>query len=245
VIVHGGGSQVTDLSTKLGLATRMVAGRRVTDAPTLEVMKMVVAGRLNVDLCAALQAAGVAAVGLHAGSGSLRAHRRPPRLTVGAGDVPIDFGLVGDVAGFDLELLRTLAAAGYLPVLSCLGLEITGAEPAAKATGQVLNLNADLVASKLAVAVEAHVLIAVTAIGGVRRNVDDPDSRIVQLTSTEARAAIADGTVTGGMIPKLEEALAALEQGVARVAIVAPGEIGQALRAPGTVGTTLVAAPPV
>jgi hypothetical protein len=111
VIVHGGGSQVTDLSGRLGLSTRMVAGRRITDAATLDVMKMVVAGRLNVDLCAALQAGGVAAVGLHAGSGCIRAHRRPPRLTAGAGDVPIDFGLVGDVASFDLALLQTLAAS--------------------------------------------------------------------------------------------------------------------------------------
>src|SRR4051812_35473487 len=80
LVVHGGGAQVTALSTRLGLATRMVAGRRITDAATLEIMEMVVAGRLNVELCAALQGAGVAAVGLHAGSAVIRARRRPPRV---------------------------------------------------------------------------------------------------------------------------------------------------------------------
>jgi acetylglutamate kinase len=241
VVVHGGGNQVTDLCGRLGIATRMVAGRRITDAPTLDVMKMVVAGRLNVDLCAALQAVGVRAVGLHAGSGSIRARRRPPRVTAGAGDVPIDFGLVGDVVGFDLQLLGTLIGADHLPVLSCLGLEVAeGANAMDAGTGQVLNLNADLIASQLAAAARAEVLIAVTAIGGVRRDVADPNSRIDRLTSDEARAAINDGTVKGGMIPKLEEAMGALERGVQRVAIVAPEEIGRALTAPGSVGTTLV-----
>ncbi|HEY0708339.1 MAG TPA: acetylglutamate kinase [Polyangia bacterium] len=246
VIVHGGGAQVTELSTRLGLATRMVAGRRITDAPTLDVMKMVVAGRLNLDLCAALQAGGVRAVGLHAGSGSIRATRRPPRLTAGAGDVPIDFGLVGDVAGFDLALLRTLADAGRLPVLSCLGLEVVEGEgdAPARSTGQTLNLNADLIASQLAAAAGAEVLVAVTAVGGVRREIADPSSRIAHLTSDEARAAIADGIVKGGMIAKLDEAMSALAQGVRRVAIVAPHEIRAALDAPGTVGTTLVAGAP-
>jgi acetylglutamate kinase len=231
VVVHGGGTQVTALSGKLGIPTQMVVGRRITDAATLEVMEMVVAGRLNVELCAALQAAGVKAVGLHAGSGVIRARRRPPRVMTGAGDAPIDFGLVGDVTGFDLRLLGTVAGAGYLPVLSCLGL---GED------GQVLNLNADLAASQLAIALGAEALIAVTAVGGVRRDVNDPTSRLARLTVAEARAAIANGTVKGGMIPKLEEAAAAVSAGVGRVEIVAPQEIPTALTHPGTAGTQLL-----
>jgi acetylglutamate kinase len=231
LVVHGGGAQVTALATRLGLPTQMVGGRRITDAPTLEVMEMVVAGRLNVELCAALQAADVAAVGLHAGSGVIRARRRPPRVMSGAGPAPIDFGLVGDVTGFDLALLDTLAGAGYLPVLSCLGLG---------EAGQILNLNADLAASQLAMAIKAEALIAVTAVGGVRRELGDPQSRIPRLTVAEARAAIADGTVKGGMIPKLEEAAAAIAAGVTRVEIVAPHEIVAALLHPGSAGTQLV-----
>ena len=105
-IVHGGGPQATALQKQLGLETKQVAGRRVTDAATLDVMKMAVAGKLNVDLCATLQAAGVNAVGLHGASGLVvRATRRPPKTYPGAGDEPVDMGFVGDVQGFNLELL--------------------------------------------------------------------------------------------------------------------------------------------
>jgi acetylglutamate kinase len=229
-IVHGGGAQVTALAGRLGVETRMVGGRRITDAAALDVLQMVVAGKLNVELCAALQARGVRAVGLHAGSGVLRARRRPPRVLSGAGPEPIDMGLVGDVVGFDLPLLEALWAASRVPVMSSLGLE----------GGAVLNLNADLVASQLAISLHASSLIAVTAVGGVRRDKDDPGSRIGRLTVAEARRAIADGTVQGGMIPKLEEAFAPLEAGVSRVQIVAPGEIATAVQDPGRAGTLLV-----
>jgi acetylglutamate kinase len=229
-IVHGGGAQVTALATRLGLQTRQVGGRRITDAPTLEVLEMVVGGRLNIELCAAMQARGVQAVGLHAGSGVLRARRRPPRVISGAGPDPIDMGLVGDVVSFDLSLLEALWAAGRVPALSSLGLE----------GGAVLNLNADLVASQLAATLKAGTLVAVTGVGGVRRDKDDPATRLVRLTVSEARAAIATGVVSGGMIPKLEEAFAPLAAGVARVQIVAPAEIAAAVQRPGTVGTLLV-----
>jgi acetylglutamate kinase len=235
-VVHGGGAQVTALSSRLGIEARIIAGRRATDGPTLDVLKMVIAGRLNIDLCAALQARGVAAVGLHAGSGTLRARRRPPRVISGAGPDPIDLGLVGDVVGFDVPLLQTLWGAGRVPVISSLGLDVDGG-------GEVLNLNADLVASRLAEALGASLLVAVTAVGGVRRDKDDPATRIARLTVAEARAAIASGVVQGGMIPKLEEAFAPLEAGVAAVQIVAPGEIASAVRDPGSVGTLLVPDP--
>jgi acetylglutamate kinase len=229
-VVHGGGAQVTALATRLGIETRMVGGRRITDAAALEVLEMVVAGRLNVELCAALQARGVQTVGLHAGSGVLRARRRPPRVISGAGPEPVDMGLVGDVVGFDLPLLESLWGASRVPVMSSLGLE----------GGAVLNLNADLVASQLAAALKASSLVAVTAVGGVRRDKDDPATRIAKLTVSEARRAIADGTVKGGMIPKLEEAFVPLGSGVARVQIVAAGEIAAAVREPGSVGTLLL-----
>jgi acetylglutamate kinase len=235
-VVHGGGAQVTALSARLGVEARMIAGRRLTDRPALDVLKMVIAGRLNIDLCAALQARGVLAVGLHAGSGTLRARRRPPRVISGGGPDPVDLGLVGDVVGFDLGLLDTLWSAGRLPVISSLGLDVD-------AGGEVLNLNADLVASRLAAALAASLLVAVTAVGGVRRDKDDPSSRIARLTVAEARAAIAAGVVQGGMIPKLEEAFAPLEAGVPAVQVVAPHEIAAAVRDPGSVGTLLVPDP--
>jgi len=241
VLVHGGGPQATALSERLGLAPRIVGGRRVTDEATLDVMKMVVAGKLDVDLVVALRAAGVRAVGLSGTSGVVRAHRRPPRVVAGGGPDPVDFGLVGDVVGFDLALLATLGDAGYLPVVACLGLDEGEPSSSSSSSGQALNINADVVASQLAAAMRARALVAVTRVGGVRRDKDDPTTRIPRLTVAEARAAIADGTVKGGMIPKLEEAFAPLGAGVAAVHIVAPGEVAAALAAPGARGTLIVA----
>lgn len=231
LVVHGGGPQTTELSRRLGIEPRLVGGRRVTDEAALDVLKMVVAGRLNVDLVAALRGAGVAALGLSGSSGVVRAHRRPPRPVSGSDGAPVDFGLVGDVDGFDLPLLEALEARGYLPVVACL---------AAGGAGETLNINADVVASQLAAAARAAALVACTAVGGVRRDKDDPATRIPRLTVAEAQAAIRDGVVQGGMIPKLEEAFAPLEAGVGAVHIVAPGEIAAALAAPGSVGTLLV-----
>jgi acetylglutamate kinase len=231
LVVHGGGPQATALARKLGVESRVVGGRRVTDDPMLEIMKMIVAGKLNIDLVAALRGDGVPAFGVSGASGVIRAHRRPPRIVTGAGDTPIDFGLVGDIDGFDTELLDALDARDALPVIACLG---------ADTSGVVLNINADVVASQLAAAVRAGALVACTAVGGVRRDKDDPATRVTRLTVAEAKAAIADGTVQGGMIPKLEEAFAPLEAGVGAVHIVAPTEIATSLTAPGSVGTLLV-----
>jgi acetylglutamate kinase len=231
VVVHGGGPQATELGRRLGIQPRLVGGRRITDRATLDVVKMVVAGQLNVDLVSALRAAGAPAVGLSGSSGIVQAHRRPPRAVSGSDGAPIDFGLVGDVDSFDLALLEALDSVGRLPVVACLG---------ASPGGEVLNINADVVASQLAAAVGATALIACTAVGGVRRDKDDPSTRISRLTVAEAREAIRGGTVQGGMIPKLEEAFVPLAAGVGAVHIVAPAEIAAALAAPGSVGTLLV-----
>jgi acetylglutamate kinase len=232
IVVHGGGPQSTELGRRLGIEPRLVGGRRITDTATLDVLKMVVAGRLNVDLVAALRAAGAPAVGLSGSSGLVRAHRRPPRVVSGSEGAAVDFGLVGDVDGFDLGLLEALDGAGRLPVLACLG---------TADDGQVLNINADVVASQLAAAVGASALVACTAVGGVRRDKDDPGSRIPRLTVAEAREAIRSGAVQGGMIPKLEEAFVPLAAGVGAVHIVAPAEIASSLVTPGGAGTVLVA----
>ena len=202
----------------------MVAGRRVTDAATLDVMKMVVAGKLNVDLCAQLRAAGLRPVGLH---GVVRAHKRPPRVISGGGPEPIDFGHVGDVDGFDLPLLERVLDGGWLPVVACLG---HGGD------GAVYNINADIVANQLAGALKADALVLVTGAPGVLRDINDPSSRIARLTVAEGKRAIADGVVSGGMIPKLEESFAALALG-ARAIYIVSGDVARAVREPGSVGT--------
>jgi acetylglutamate kinase len=227
VVTHGGGPQATALSKKLGVEPRLVGGRRITDDATLEIMKMTVAGQVNVDLCARLRAAGVRAVGLH---DVVRAARRPPRVVSGGGPEPIDFGHVGDVTGFDAALVDALLAGGWTPVIACLGHDDAGA---------VYNINADVVANQLAGALRADALVLVTATPGVLRDVNDPQSRIPRLTVAEGRRAIADGVVRGGMIPKLEESFAALALG-ARAIFIVDGELHRALAAPGAVGTLLL-----
>lgn len=235
VIVHGGGPQASRLQERLGQTTRQVAGRRITDADTLDVMKMVVAGKLNVDLCAALLAAGARPVGLHGASARvIEAEKRPPRVYAGAGPDPVDLGLVGDVTAINRELLALLAAQGFVPVLASLG---------ANARGDVYNINADAVASRVAVGLGAAGLFLVSDVPGVLRDLGDPGSRIARLTVAEGRALIASGAVTKGMIPKLEESFAALEAGVARIHIVGRlggGDLAREVASPGSVGTVLV-----
>jgi acetylglutamate kinase len=226
VVVHGGGPQVTRLSERLGLPPRIVAGRRITDEATLQAVKMAIAGEVNVELCAALRAAGLRPVGLH---GALAAVRRPPRVITGGGPEPIDLGWVGDVVGFDRPLCELLLTAGYTPVLACLG---SGAD------GEVFNINADIVGNQVAMALGADPLVLVTSAPGVLADPKDPGSRLARLTVAEARAAIADGTVSGGMIPKLEESFAALAGGVQRI-VICDGAVARAVRHPGEVGTTL------
>jgi len=234
-MVHGGGPQATAMQRRLGIEPQLVAGRRITDAPTLDVMKMIVGGRLNIDLCAALCAAGARPVGLHGASAlAIEARRRPPTTVTGGGPDPIDFGLVGDVVGFNTALLELLLGAGHIPVLACLG---------ADAAGAVLNINADIVANQLASLLRAAHLVLVTGARGVLRDVEDPASRIPRLTVAEARAAIAAGTVRGGMIPKLDETILALEAGHIGCAHIVgrlgPGELRREIDAPGSIGTAL------
>ncbi|HEY8089213.1 MAG TPA: acetylglutamate kinase [Polyangiaceae bacterium] len=235
VLVHGGGPQATELQKKLGQTPKIVAGRRITDAETLEVMKMIVAGKVNVDACSALLAAGTKPVGLHGASAlTVKAVKRPPRVVTGAGPDPVDFGHVGDVTGVNEELLGTLVAAGYVPVVACLG---------ADAEGHVYNINADIVANRLAIALDAKALVLVSDVPGVLRDVGDPFSRIPRLSLADGKKAIADGVVTRGMIPKLEESFAAIAEGVKAVHVVGRLERGQLAREvadPGSVGTVLV-----
>jgi acetylglutamate kinase len=234
IVVHGGGPQATDLQKRLGQTPRIVAGRRITDAETLEVMKMIVAGKVNVDACSALVAAGARPVGLHGASAlTVRAVKRPPRVVTGAGPDPIDFGHVGDVTGVNEELLSLLGGAGYTPVVACLG---------ADEQGRVYNIN--IVANRLAIALDARALVLVSDVPGVLRDVSDAGSRIPRLSVADGKKAIADGTVTKGMIPKLEESFAAIAEGVRAVHVVGRLERGQLARevaAPGSVGTVLVA----
>jgi len=234
VVVHGGGPQVTELQRKLGQEPKIIAGRRVTDAAALEALKMSVAGSVNVDLCAALVGVGGAPVGLHGASALVvRAKKRPPVVVAGGGDAPIDFGCVGDVVGVNEALLALLLGAGHIPVVACL---------AADESGAVYNINADAVASQMARALDAEALVLITEVGAVLADPADLSTRMARLTHIEAKQAIADGRVRGGMIPKLTEGFAALDRGVRSVLVIGklgPGDLARAVTSPGSLGTVL------
>ncbi len=212
VVVHGGGPQASALSERLGVPERKVAGRRITDEATLEVILMAVGGAVHHRILAGLAAGGLPVVGL-AGPSVLRAHRRPPLLVEGES---IDFGLVGEIDEVDVSLLRSLTGAGKVPVIACL---------AAGAEGTLYNINADTVAARLAVSLGAQELVQVTDSGGVRANRDLPESLLDHLSAGEAQRMLGDGRASGGMRPKLEAALAALAAGVPEVRIVGPPDL--------------------
>jgi acetylglutamate kinase len=212
VLVHGGGPQATELGERLGIPARKLAGRRITDEATLEVILMAVGGSVHNRLVAGLLAGGLPAVGL-AGPSVLTARRRAPLTVEGES---IDFGLVGEIERVDVALLLALTAAGRVPVIACV---------AGGSDGALYNINADTVAARLAVSLGSEELVQVTDSGGVRTDEKDPQTLISRLDPREARQMLADGRATNGMRPKLEAALGALEAGVRLVRIVGPSDL--------------------
>ena len=207
VLVHGGGRKATKMAERLGVETKMVNGRRITDAAMLEVVTMVYGGLVNKNLVAQLQANGVNALGLTgADANAILSHKRP--LKDG-----IDYGFVGDVDAGNGEMLSKLIEAGITPVMAPLTHD---------GKGHILNTNADTIASETAKALAS--IYDVTLIfsfekKGVLSNPDDDDSVIPVITKEDFERYKADGTISGGMLPKTENALRAVEAGVSRVII--------------------------
>jgi acetylglutamate kinase len=236
VVIHGGGPQATALTSALGLNPEVVGGRRITSPQVLEVMKMTLGGSVSVDLAAACRAQKLPSLGLSGVSaGLIQAVRRPPRIVSGCGDEPVDFGEVGDVRQVNTQAIHGLLELGYVPIISSLS---------ADDNGRVFNINADIVACHVAVALKVSALVLVTSADGVMRNLDDDRSRFARLSVSQAKALIADGTVYGGMIPKLEESFRVVESGVNRVIILKTttlGSIEAAISGSTDYGTTLYA----
>jgi acetylglutamate kinase len=241
LLCHGGNPQANALTEALGLEKTQVGGRRITDEPTLRVMKQVLAGECSVDVVAAAAGQGLRAVGLSGVSaGTVTAARRPPKVMTGCGPDPIDFGLVGDVARIDTDLIEHLWAGGYTPVLNTLGVSAAPVDDSGVCA--VYNINADTVSSAVASALRADHLFLMTAVPGVLLDKDNPTTRIPRLTESEAKRAIADGIIVGGMIPKVEEALSNLARGVRAVHILGAeaGAIRDEAESPGRRGTVLI-----
>lgn len=208
-VVHGGGKQLSELASKLGVEQTIIEGRRVTDDATLEMAKMIFAGKINTDILAALRQRGIEAVGLSGVDGNIvHAIKRPPKEILnrqtGVRD-KVDFGYVGDVVQINSRLLTVLLDHGYLPVISSL---------AADDEGVVFNINADTIAAEIAVQLQAEKLILLSDVDGIYLKPDDTQTKLSRLTVAEADELITSGAATGGMIPKLQSITTLLRRGV-------------------------------
>ncbi len=214
VLVHGGGRSATKLAEKLGIESRMVNGRRVTDRDTLEIVTMVYGGLVNKNIVAGLQALGVNALGLTgADMNIIRSEKRPVK--------EVDYGFVGDVKEVNSETLSSLIQQGIVPILAPLTHD---------KEGNILNTNADTIAGETAKALALKfdvTLIYCFEKKGVLMNENDDESVIPDINKTMFEQLVKDGIVQGGMIPKLENAFQAIEKGVKEVIITSASKFGE------------------
>jgi acetylglutamate kinase len=203
VLVHGGGPEISDMMRRLGKEPVFVRGLRVTDAETMDIVEMVLMGRINQDLVDAVNAAGGRGVGL---SGK---HGRMLKVTKQTGEV--DLGLVGSIEEVDPTLIRTISGQGYVPIIAPIGV---GED------GQTYNINADLAAGRIAAALDATKLVVLSDVPGLLGDVRDEKSLVSSLTAAQARQMLASGKIESGMIPKIEACLDALAHGVPRCHLI-------------------------
>jgi acetylglutamate kinase len=208
IVVHGGGPQINRMLDRLGVKSRFVNGLRVTDSETMEVVEMVLAGTINKQLVGAINAAGGRAIGLSGKDGGLIRARKLERNG--------DLGFVGEPERIDAGVLATFRQSDITPVIAPVGV---GAE------GETYNINADTVAGAVAAAVEARRFLLLTDVAGV---LDGDKQLIPELSAAAARRLIADGTISGGMIPKVETCLEAVEGGVG-AAVIVDGRVPHAI----------------
>ncbi|MGI0489031.1 acetylglutamate kinase [Pantanalinema rosaneae CENA516] len=210
VLVHGGGPEINTWLDKLGIEPQFKNGLRVTDAPTMDVVEMVLVGRVNKELVALINQAGGSAVGLCGKDANLIMAR--PTDAEGV-------GFVGEVTSVDTKILESLVKSGYIPVVSSV---------AADCTGQAYNINADTVAGEIAAALGAEKLILLTDTAGILRDYKNPETLIAKVDIAEARNLIDTGIVSGGMIPKVTCCVRSLAQGV-RAAHIIDGRLAHSL----------------
>lgn len=214
-VVHGGGKQLGELAGRLGVAQTVINGRRVTNDETLELAKMIFAGKINTEILAALRRRGVEAVGLSGVDGNIvRAERRPPKevLNQKTGErKEIDFGHVGDILEINARLLNVLLEQDYLPVVSSLG---------ADDEGHIFNINADTIAAEIAVSLQAEKLVLLSDVTGIYLEPDKPETKISRISISEAEELIDTGAISGGMIPKLQNITNLLKRGVKSAHII-------------------------
>lgn len=211
VVVHGGGPQINIVLERMGIRSKFVRGMRLTDEPTMDVVEMVLGGKVNKAIVARINGVGGKAVGLSGKDGNLLLAKKLHIVSQETEDSPpeiIDPGLVGDVTQVNSEIIETLTGRGFIPIIAPVGVG---------SAGETFNINADLVASRIAAALSAGRLVLLTDVDGVK----EPSGDLVSSVNSETISRmIKDGTVTGGMIPKIEYGLEAIGQGVGKVHII-------------------------
>ncbi len=205
IVVHGGGKEITSLLARLGKESVFVDGLRVTDAETAGVAEMVLSGSIGKSLVENLEAVGIQACGINGKDGHTLLSRKK------IDEKGRDLGFVGEIEKVDTRLIRTLTDSGFVPVISPVGVD---------AFSQTYNVNADYAASAIAGALDAQKLIFLTDVEGILRDKDRPETIIRRMNAKEARELIADGTIKGGMIPKVDCCLDALDNGVKSVHVL-------------------------
>ena len=210
VLVHGGGPQATELANALGVDTKFVDGRRVTDESSLNIATMVLNGQINTRALAACRDLEIPAVGISGvDAGLIRAKRRPPVKEDGKNE--IDYGYVGDIESVDADVLQKQLDAGLMPVVSPISCD---------ENGMVLNINADTVAAAIAAELDAEKLILATGAAGILENINDPRSLISYVDRSALRKLGDEGKLADGMLPKAAAIDAALKNGVKRVHVI-------------------------
>lgn len=210
VVVHGGGPEINSMLKKMGIESQFVQGLRVTDAQTMEIAQMVLLGKLNTEMVSLLNRFGGKGVGLSGKDAQLlMAVKKPMQMQNSQGEMEeVDLGQVGEIQSVTPDIVMTLLEQGYIPVISPVA---SGEE------GETYNVNADTAAGKIAEALKADKLLLLTDVRGILRDVKDTDSLISSISRTEVDQLVEEGIISGGMLPKVECALAALEGGVGSV----------------------------
>ena len=222
ILVHGGGKIATEIASRLGVETQMIGGRRITSAEMLKVVTMVYGGLVNKDIVARLQALGENAIGLTGADMNLiMSVKRPVEL--------VNFGYVGDIKYVNTRSLKSILEAGAVPVLAPLTHD---------QEGTMLNTNADTIASSVARALAGEYSVTLTfcsSTPGVLRNLEDPTTLVKTISKADFDSMVSDGTISEGMIPKLQNAFEAINDGVSKVVITSPSDLSG--------GTTILADP--
>jgi len=215
IVVHGGGPEITDSMNKMGKEPKFIKGLRVTDEETMEIVKMVLVGKINTNI--------VSQIGLHGGKASgisgkdsqlILASKKAPhtiRDDETGEELVVDLGLVGEISSLNTDIINLFTENNYIPVISPIGIDTNG---------DTLNLNADTVAGEIAAEINAEKLIVLTDVPGVLKDPKNPNSLIKQIKINEIDDLINDGTISGGMIPKIETCVKAIEGGVGSAHII-------------------------